>query len=379
MTINFAALEAESLDFWQELWDGNLTPYENTHDILSRCVALPYQDTQLPIAIVYSWLNQKWSRELPIMFSVGPEGSGKSTVGTFARHLHGVETQGVNSTAVAIRNYLNEMRWAFDDEDETYNYNAELDGALLVFDNVYTDTFTSDKNLTGMLLTGHKRGNDAIRIGDKGGKSIVFYTFAPKWITSIEPIWEDPKLKELRRRMVVLFHQQWERMNDDEKPDFDWDNVINLDNVCWDGFSSKIFFPFWTNEDTAHRYLAAKRSYNSCKKPECFTQARKPLCADMVATGVVIGAWKDSKEGIARLGNYWDYLDDKFSQDSDALRQFLREFIGDKDIVAVNDIKVFIDFKFGKGQLLSNPKGRDIMDHMRALGFINQKANFVKL
>lgn len=227
--LDFQAIEAEESVFWQELWDKSLTPYENTVNLLSRAVAVPYAQIQLPVAVTYIWTNQKWSRELPLMFCIGPEGSGKSTLATLAEKLHDVETQGVNSTAAGIRNLLNEQRWPIEDEDNQPNYNIELDGAMLIFDNVYTKTFTQDSGLLGMLLCGHKRGKDAITIGGGYGESKKFYTFSPKVVSTVEPIYEAYELRELKRRMLVIFHQQWERMTDDERPDFDWDKTINLD------------------------------------------------------------------------------------------------------------------------------------------------------
>jgi hypothetical protein len=306
------------------------------------------------------------------MFCLGDSGSGKSTLATFAEKLHGVETQGVNTTAVGCRNYLNELRWPATEDGESINYSVELDGALLIFDNVYAKTFVEDKALLGMLLTGHKRGKDAIRIGSSAGNTLKFYTFAPKIISSVNPIYEHPELTELKRRMFVVFHQLWERQKPEDRAAFDWDDVLNLDSVCWDGFSSKVFHPFYWDEDRAKAYLDFKKQFSRCKKPESFGHNRGPLCCDFAATGYLIGAWKTPKDAVSVLDRYWQYLDSKMSKDSTALGQYLRTYVEAEDgnaSIKSNDLKAYIDMLVGNGSLLARPKTDEIIGVMGLLGY----------
>lgn len=59
----------EELQPWQDLWDQELSLFENTHRIASQSVLLPNQSIQLPIAVIYILTSSKWAKVLPILFS----------------------------------------------------------------------------------------------------------------------------------------------------------------------------------------------------------------------------------------------------------------------------------------------------------------------
>lgn len=369
---------------WRDYWDESSTPYTNSLDILRRAVALPMADIQLPMAIAYAWTNAKWSRVLGIHLAYGPEGSGKSTIAKFARGIRETIAWGEGSTFASIRNYLNEVKY-LDDECE-----MEADGAALILDNVYSSTFQgADNKLRSLLLSGYKKADDRLIISSgMAGENIQFRTFSTKLISSVDPIHESYELRELKRRLVFTIHQKWEKMSASERPDFDMSERIDFDDISWKGFFKEQYLKVYGGAESLGQqgkqniaiYAKARQSAKRSKAyPAHFTSERKEICLDILATGVVIGAWETVREGIEKLALYWEFIDSRMAQGADILKQHLKPILavfeaaaasnGGVASVPMSTITQSLNAKHASGEFMDKPRGKDVITAMNQLGF----------
>lgn len=371
-------------DKWSDHWDNSLSPYENSCNLLSRAVALPCADIQLPIAIAYAWTNAKWARCLGIHLAYGPEGSGKSTVAKFARGLREGIAFGDGSTIASIRNYLQQVKYMSDEDGPI----TELDGAALVLDNVYSSTFQgSDNKLRSLILCGYKKADDRLTIASPGtGENIEFRTFSTKLISSVDPIHECHDLRELKRRLVFTFHEKWEKMNDSERPKFDMTERIDFDELDWTGMFQEVYLPVYgtgagqMGQLNVHEYGKFKQSLKRSKRwPEVVTSERKEIMIDLLCAGRVIEAWDSTKSAIEVAAAYWEFVNSRVGSQKSDLEQVLIEFLsifeeassqtGQECKVPTSAINKEIETRWNNGNFLERPRAKDVRDILLKRGY----------
>jgi hypothetical protein len=311
---------AESLDSWEDLWNRELTIFQNLKNIVSSAVFLPDSEIQIPVAIAYLMTSQKWAKILPLMLCYGREGTGKSTLTKLASHLRSSEILGQSSTFASIRNELNNSRW-LDEECE-----FEKDGATLLFDNVYCSTFTQNPQLLALILSGYDKSSDKLMIASAMGENIIFRTFSSKIISSVEPLWLDAKLKELSRRLLIIRHQRIEDLGA-----IDLEGKIDLDSISWDGFSS-IYFDFWSSKTNVERYVNTRKMLTRRGKkpftiPDTLSSNIWAISIDLIATGISVGAWMEPQESIDHLSEFFKLQTEKLAASESSILTFLRWFI----------------------------------------------------
>ncbi len=79
----------QTLDSWEEVWDGSKSLFWNTKNLLEQMVWLPNPQIANTLVTLYILAPSKWSRILPILFCYGEQGSGKSTTSILANIIHG--------------------------------------------------------------------------------------------------------------------------------------------------------------------------------------------------------------------------------------------------------------------------------------------------
>jgi hypothetical protein len=322
---------AETLETWKDLWDESKPLYENLKEIVSQSVFLPDRDVQIPVAISYMMTSQKWAKVLPLMLCYGREGTGKSTLTKLASHLRSSEILGQSSTFASIRNELNNSRWLDEEGD------LERDGATLLFDNVYASTFTLNANLLALILSGYDKSSDKLMIASAGGENINFRTFSSKVISSVEPIWLDPKLKELARRLIVIRHQRLEELKDEYES---FENRLDLDSIEWGGIE-KVYFDFWNKRFNVELYvktrnLLTKRGKKPFTIPESLPSDKWAISVDLICTGISIGAWSDIQEAVNHMNEFFRIQTEKLATSESSIQTFLRLYI-EKEVGTIED------------------------------------------
>lgn len=370
MPIDMRALGAKHKHPWEELIDRSLTPYQNTCNILDTFLWMPEKEVQQPIAACYLWLNTQWCEETFYLFSYGVSHSGKSTIASIASYMHDIEPLQATSSSKGIRNVINMKRFPLYDPklpDDVQDW-TESDGFLLTWDNVSRETF-QDNDLYNMFLSGAERFTDKRVVANKEGGVDVFHTFAVKVFSSVFPIHRLPEFDELKSRCLVMFH---------EKPkDADFAPPRPKD-YNWNGFFEKYYLPVFSDEKIAHEYASFRRKWSYQKFPKCISTDRRSKIADLAATGLIIGAWDTAAKAIAKIGDYFDYLDSRLGGDSEPLVQQLEKLTKDRVSIENKTLGDALQLKFDTGKLLAKPSAKELLTSMLFLGFKLDNGIWVK-
>ncbi len=356
------ALFNQNLPSWKTLVSDTSNPYQTVLELLRLFLYLPEADTQSPILALYLLANTKWSRCLPVLFDYGSEGTGKSTAAILAKNLHGCEILSATSTYASTRNAIKTARYLNPEDEE-----EEADGAVLLWDNVDLSTF-DDKDILNVLLNGYKRGTDLITISSVvSGVNIQFRCFCSKMMSSVWPIHQRVELKELRRRMLVVFHER---------------SSVELDDMAeysWDGLYEEFYYPIWQDSIKARTY---HKHWLNIKKlafsNPAWSSPRKEICRDLIALGCVMGAYDHPSEGIALFTKYWEYHDLRCGNGGAELVQFIEEHLKDRNKVLHSEIAIQIELWTGNKQLIGKPRAQDILAAMTELGFKKELDIWVK-
>jgi hypothetical protein len=383
----------QEMDSWEEFWNDELSLYENVSHILSQAILLPQKDLMIPIVATYILIPSKWARILPILFSWGGKGSGKSTTAIFAAKLHGIDyTFSATDTFSAIRNALDSMRWLQADEDEE---KLEQEGAILPWDNIHAGTFKKDERIYQMMLFGYSRASDRISIAQPDGTNREFHVFSPKIISSIDDLHINPDFEELHRRLIVIPHKSFDEFTAEEKRQYEYFDIhtdrIDLDSIHWDGIENK-FFGFWNNPDNCKLY-AKYRTILTKKGKKDFKHNMKSeqwiISVDLIVTGLIVGTWKSIPEAINHMDEYWNFANNNIFNQLSATIEHLETFINDEIgeqkklnsqveeagrkgmnlVIAPQKLKTRLAFHHSRGELDIIPNQKEVINLMSRLGW----------
>ncbi|WP_375501673.1 hypothetical protein [uncultured Nostoc sp.] len=381
----------QEMESWRDLWNDDLSLYGNIYNILQQSVLLPQKDLMLPILATYILIPSKWALILPILFSWGGKGSGKSTTAIFANKLHGMnQTFSSTDTFSAIRNALDNMRWIDPSEKD-----LEKEGALLAWDNLHISTLKRDERIYQLLLFGYSRASDKISIAQPDGTNREFFVFSPKIISSVEDIHLFSEFEELHRRLLVIPHKSFEEFNSEEKKAYDnfdiFTDKLDIDSIHWDGIEDK-FFSFWNDSENCKLYAKYRSALTRKGKKDFIhkmSSSQWTISVDLMVTGLVVGAWKTPSEAITHMDNYWKFANKHiFSQlgaTTEHLKQFIEDEIGTQRtlnqqlaekgkpgialVISPQKLKTRINYHHSRGELDINPRQQDIIAIMSKLGW----------
>jgi hypothetical protein len=358
---------SELLPSWNTLITNENAPVGNQ---LQELVAnfVWYPDPNLyQILCSYMMLSQKWCKVVPIMFSYGLPGSGKSTASIITAYLHNQEyTFSSSDTFPSIRNSLDQLRWI--DEDKTY----EKDGAILCWDNIASTDLKRDPRIYQLLLFGYNRTTDKVMIANSDGTNKVFHVFCPKIISSVEPLHQDPDFTELERRFLVINHKKADGLG------------VSLESVNDYDFSdfANFFFSFWHEKSNCLQYVSLRKQFSGSKK-WTIAETKKTISIDLAAIHSLI--YETSlDETIQLIESYWESVANQnvISVLEDAMKTFMDlEFrrLGEMKInyVRPSAVKDYLQILIKDG-VITNIESRDFMKVLRKLGYIRTKLGWFK-
>jgi len=332
---------SEVLDSWRELWDSELSLYENISSIINDAVRLPGKSIFLPIAATYCLIPSKWAKCVPILFSYGEEGSGKSSIAYIASKIHGTNCFSAADTFASLRNSLDTMRW-IDLETKTF----EKEGVMMCWDNLHIDVLKYDQKLYQLLLLGYSRQTEKMQIAGKEGQNLSYHVFCPKIISSVEPIHLVPEFRELKRRLLIVPHKKWERFSVEERVEFptEFSERLDPDSIDWNGLNDE-YLSFWGEEDRCRRYVGYRHLFSSrtgrksLQVPEIIDTHRWNISIDLLCTGLVVGTWASPQEAIIAVSKYWEFQVKKEQEDSLASRKLIEDFIEEEvgSLIRINE------------------------------------------
>lgn len=357
---------------WRLLWDKALTPYQNTCNLIDRFVVFPDHEKQRTIAAVYLWTNPKFAECLPILFCGGKQGSAKSDFLTLAKHFRDSKIFGPNTRFVGVRNHLTATKFL----DPGSGLNLEADGAILLLDNFWAESFSRDDNWKALIINSYKKSTDLIEIsGEVSGTNKTFRTFASIIVSSVEPVYSHHDLRELKRRTLPLFFSPWEEIGDEDKLAIREAGKLTFKEVNWKDFDS-VYHDFWGTR--SHCLQWGTHAYQT-PKPKGIPSAAWEWVNEMHAVSMVIGAFESPLESLDFWEEHYHWHQDKMNGIETPLEQFLGDlFAGFQGKPIPNATLVsFIQTQVKANQLLSDPKPKEIRDAMSKKGYAQVRGNWV--
>ncbi|MEM4177895.1 MAG: ATP-binding protein [Nitrososphaeria archaeon] len=148
---------------------------------------VPYPE----IIASYALLPNKYCTVVPILLIHGRTGTGKSTLMDFIARLRDKRIlSATNTTFTAMRNYVHK--------------NQGDQGNCLLLDNL-SQRFFDKEYIYNFILTGYDRKTATVAIANRGtSETKEFNTFSPKVISTVFSVHIEPKLSELKRRVIII-------------------------------------------------------------------------------------------------------------------------------------------------------------------------------
>lgn len=313
---------------WQELVDGDNVP-EHVISILKQCLLVPKADFQIPIIASYLMLPSALCNMLPILYSHGLTGSGKSTVGNIACAIHKAKPIAAGSTFAFIRNAVNSARWYDVSLGEVVG--NERNGILVWEDISREELIKQDRTILAILKVGIER-DGTMGVAAQGGQNNVFKVFLPKYISSIHPLYSDYDFRELIRRLIIVQHKPYRLWKEDDFSNFYKDtepqDLIKVDDINWEGFNNE-YNKYWTKPDVLNTWSVTSKSLKRRKNhgiPDVFYK----ISRDLITCGLVCEYWADYDEAFAHMREYWDWHMSNIESQVSATQKVLQQFINER-------------------------------------------------
>lgn len=296
--------EIAGTDDGDDHWDNNLTLAGNFSRLIKSCIEVYEPEKQLPLMVAFALLPSTLVQIAPIVVCHGQPGSGKSILGSLIAKLHGTTVLSANSTYAAIRNSLNQSRWADDD------FRFELN-TCLVFDDCKENAFNDD--LFTLFRCGYSRDTERIQISSQTpGVNITFYSFSPKLFSTTSLFPFKPAFEELMRRSFVFtFKRSSVEREYLEPSDVDFSSYRTA-------YKNK-----WQSLENSAEMLDFLKFIRSLRRPKSIDSNKwlisKPLIGSLVFNEIV----QSKVEAIELITRYWA----EFTKPKSALTQLLEREI----------------------------------------------------
>lgn len=314
--VDYSKYKRESLTFWEEIYNYNLSYPQNIMQLLEEVTELPF-NFQYELVASYILTPSALASILPIMVFYGQRGTGKSNLGQFISYIHGVDINTGADTFAAVRNDLNTRRWktiSVPHPDASYHGSITKiieANTILVWDDIDSKMLLEQPNIFRMLKSGYNKETDAISVADTGGKNLKFNCFSPKICSTTTPFWGDARFAELERRILVVKFGKATRTN-----------LLRLDFFDWSRFY-ELFNEFWSENINIERWLSFRKRLSLILP----NNTRNTITLDIMATGMVCEFWQSIEECIEYFEQYWSWYDQETATGESALCGLLKQYL----------------------------------------------------
>ncbi len=324
---DYSGLRESLKDSWTQVLDGSTLP-DFILSALKRFVLLPKADFQIPLLASYMSLPSAFCSEVPIAYSSGKSGSGKSAVGDLIGAMlecPPISFEGV--TPASFRNSIREYtRWI--DDEEPGEECPEKHG-IIVLEDLGPDSLGKfDGAILGFLKNGVKRPGLS-KIAGKDGKNLIFETFSPKYLSSIHPLYGRYEFRELKRRLYIVEHKPYGEWETEDHSNFyrgvEPDDLLNVDEVSFDGFYQE-FTDYWDRKDIQTIWLEVAAEVKAYRKHK-IDRPRWAISKNWLMTGLVCQYWPNIKVAAEHLREYWERAEKLAGDSSNAITKVLTTFI----------------------------------------------------
>lgn len=387
---NFAEFRDESKENWTEVTEGDAFP-QQLASLFRRSILLPRASFQEPIALSYLMLPSAICTRVPILFSQGGSGCGKSALGMIACRLHNQSPIGAGSTFASIRNTVATMRkW---DEALPLEYESNEKNSALVWEDISPQHLVGENNHVFALLKNGVERTGTITIAKKEGGNETFRIFSPKYISSVHAVYSQFEFRELVRRLVVIQHKPRSVWTADDfcptTEDVNTEELLDLSDIRFDWFANA-YREYWEDIDNLNNWVKIQRSLRSTRN-HGLTGNDFKMCKDLITCGVVTGYFAQLGDGIEHFRRYWEWHRDNVEAQSSAtvkaLSRFVNRIVGDSVTrntelanvgmkhliqpieISASDLKKHILALKEQGELDTNANVSDITNAMGQLGY----------
>jgi hypothetical protein len=296
---------------WRDLVDNpSVASVEIYRQILRQIIILPYPELQENIILATLLTPTPLAVTLPILFSQGEAGCGKSNIGKFAARIYGNTPMGATTTASAFARMLQEMK--FD------HRGVELPH-MLVIDDVNLSILRSNQTIQQYLRSGFNRDTARVAKAKQDTDEEVEYSdiFGGRVISSCYPFYSDPDFAEIARRMLVIECRKSDRAIE----------VVDPDLINWEGFEDVRARLWETDSSMCAKYTQNRKQITSYAVRNNFTRPDKiALGKDVLATGMTLGLWGTAAEALSEYELFLDSQEQLVRDKGDIVERMVKRF-----------------------------------------------------
>jgi hypothetical protein len=371
---DWSAHREDDNESWREFADGHTVP-QWVGSLLNQSVLLPRHDFQSKIVLSYLMLPAALCKLLPILYSHGPSGTGKSYLGKLAYLIHNTSPIGANSTATSIRNYINSTR-KFNPSLLCSSRGNERLSYAMIWEDISPEEMARNEGMVfNLLKLGIDRRGQITRANMEGGLD-VFEVFSPKYISSISAIYSQPEFNELIRRLIVIEHKSLKYWKASDYSSItqgvDLSSLIALDEIDFTGFKEE-FEQYWMDDDTIARWKSNSAKIRA-KRNHGIQNALWQMSKDLICCGLTCDVWESLDEAASHMRTYWEWHEDNVSSQSTSNLKMIKEFVEEQTAPIRESNQEAIDRGLGAFcmPLEINPKAlKDHIDGCRANGLLD--------
>lgn len=320
--IDFSSEREESgIDYHTLINHSDSIP-EQFEDLLKQIILLPNPDIQIPVLVSYAFTPSALANNLPIGVCYGSSGSGKSETLKLIAALRNSAINTAASTFASIRNSIENSRWY--DSDKTFEKNF-----LLIWDDINENVFLSDDKLFSLFKSGINR-KATITIADKMGVNMEFKPFSPKLCSTVTPFWDNPKLVELKRRVLpFLFKQIPVSLGDNNDPEYDTEfNLLTVEEVNFSGLNND-YERFWRVKENRTQFNKAKGLLSKIKTHSIPLEVYRLNLDVMATTALIYGL--NSRDTVTIWENYYSYIIENIFDSNVGILRIFAEWLNNQE------------------------------------------------
>ena len=356
--IDFSSEREESgIDYHTLINHSDSIP-EQFEDLLNQIILLPNPSVQIPVLVSYAFTPSALANNLPIGVCYGSSGSGKSETLKLIAALRNSAINTAASTFASIRNSIENSRWY--DSDKTFEKNF-----LLIWDDIAENVFLSDDKLFSLFKSGINR-KATITIADKMGVNMEFKPFSPKLCSTVTPFWDNPKLVELKRRVLpFLFKQIPISLGDNNDLEYDIEfNLLTVEEINFNGLNGD-YERFWRIKENRTQFNKAKGLLSKIKTHSIPLEIYR-LNLDVMATTALIYNL-NSRDTVTIWENYYSYIVENIFDSNVGILRIFTEWLNSQE-------SEFIELQKMKGSnnLVHKVKPLDALNYLETC-YINSE------
>ena len=398
-TPDYSKYRLEAASRWQDAVEGGDFA-EYLVDILKKFTLLPRADKQWRIVASYLALPTalcaeitKW--DIPILFSHGNSGSGKSDLGKIAAIIHATRPIGSGSSFASMRN---EITSSILRDSAVGDTPGNWRNGALIWEDIDVSMMLRQEGLVLALLKNGISRTGQITIAAEAGTNLSFPVYCPKYISSIHAVYSHYACRELIRRVIVIQHKPFHQWLESDSSEFygnvDPSDLFKLSDFDWDGFSEE-FEDYWRNTINLERF-AYHAKHTRLKRKHGIPDIYWNICKHLITVGLVCEFWSSLDEAIKDFKDYFTWHDENVASQTGATQRLLKEYIdslvesqlknqealrklGAKEIPPLelnpDEITAFLKQEYARGTLDTNITPRERTMVMNSLDwFIDEKS-----